>query len=185
VLENLGLVVIFTVTPIGIAYCIAAMMWIHARRCEREALYRSEAIKKVAEMQGTAPEPVLQLLREALGPPAQRFPTYPAAAAEYRREREAFYRAEMFKKLGELHGSGAVLDYLREEEELAAQRRGQGMMLGGLITMAVGAGVFVALMVTVKAGPAFVVGVAPFIVGLVLVAYALATGRRRNPRSIG
>src|SRR5207248_2634393 len=45
--------------------------WVNAQRREREAYYKSEAIKKIAEMQGAASEPVLALLREALKPPPE------------------------------------------------------------------------------------------------------------------
>jgi len=172
--EALSFMLIFTIMPVGIASCVAAIVWVIARQREREALYRSEAIKKVAEMQGATPEPVLQLLREALAPAQPSMPSYPAVAKEYRREREAFYRAEMFKKLGELQGSDAVLGYLREEEEIASRRRHHGMMLGGLITLVVGLGLMVGVRSTVPGG-VYLVAVTPILIGLVLIVYARAS----------
>jgi hypothetical protein len=38
--------------------------WASERRKEREAYYRSETIKKVAELQGTGSQSALEVLRE-------------------------------------------------------------------------------------------------------------------------
>src|SRR5262245_10427500 len=99
--------VVFLFLGVG-AVCLfsflAVASWTDARRREREAYYRSEAIKKLSEIQGTVSEPVLQLIREALTPVPDR-----AKASQimwdpkgYRREREAYYRNEMLTKFASM-----------------------------------------------------------------------------------
>ncbi len=60
-------------TALGWGICAIALFsylsisaWSKAQREEREAYFKNEAIKKIAEMQGAASEPVLQLLRQAV-----------------------------------------------------------------------------------------------------------------------
>src|SRR5262249_17009889 len=48
---------------------LAVSSWVNARRREREAYYKADAVKKIAEIQGTPSDPVLALLREALKEP--------------------------------------------------------------------------------------------------------------------
>jgi hypothetical protein len=90
-----------------------------------------------------------------------------------RREREAYYRSEAVKKLAETQGAGvpSVLDYLREEEMIAARRIHGGLRLGGLISMAVGIG----MMVLIRAhehDSAFLAGLIPLLIGVALLAYS-------------
>jgi hypothetical protein len=90
-----------------------------------------------------------------------------------RREREAYYRHETYKKLIEQPGgsSQAVLDLLRQEEDQAMRRRIEGLRLGGLITTAVGLGVSIFLYYLEPQKPIFVVGLIPLLIGLVLMVY--------------
>ena len=157
--------------------CIAVTSWVKNRRQERESYYRSEAIKKVAEMQGATPEPVLALLREALAPsPRDEGPNIWASPGAYIREREAFYRAETLKKLAESQGGGteAVLQYFREEERKAQRRIRGGLRLAGLITSAVGIGITVFLYVLqpIPDMPVYLAGLIPTLVGVALLAYS-------------
>ena len=90
-----------------------------------------------------------------------------------RREREAYYRSETLKKIAETQGGGgnAALEFLREEERKATRRRREGMKLGGLITMAVGASLMVFLWAEERSEPAYLVGLIPLLVGAALLGY--------------
>jgi hypothetical protein len=90
-------------------------------------------------------------------------------------ERLAMYRTELLKKLAEQQGDGArqVLAVLRQENLRRDAEKRHGLLLGGLITCAVG----VALMVLIfSVNPpevhAWTVGLFPFLVGAVLVLFA-------------
>ena len=86
-------------------------------------------------------------------------------AAERRREREAYYRSEMLKKIAESQTGGAAgaLELLREEEKIAARRRREGQKLGGLITAGVGRN---------DPEPAYLMGLIPLLIGVALMIYA-------------
>jgi hypothetical protein len=160
---------------VAIAVCsyLAVNSWLNNNRREREAYYKSEAIKKIAEMQGNAPESVLSLLREALVPPPD--PPNPlTVTGHWRKEREAYYRSEALKRLAESHGAGAeaMLQYLREEERKADRRKRAGLRLAGMITAGVGIGVTIFLYVLDPAQGVFLAGLIPTLVGLALVAFS-------------
>ena len=95
-------------------------------------------------------------------------------AESRRREREAYYRSEVLKKIAETQGSGApsALEMMREEERNAARRRREGHRLGGLITLGVGIGMAVFLRAIVRDEPAYLVGLIPGLVGVALLAYS-------------
>ena len=96
-------------------------------------------------------------------------------ATQRRKEREAYYRHEVEKRLvdkGEV--SAEQLLYFRtEEERIRWLRRREGLKLGGLITAAAGIGVVVALRF-VDAGELSIspIGWIPLGVGVVLLLYA-------------
>lgn len=171
--ENLGLVIIFLGG--GLAFCtfLSIAAWSNARRREREAFYRAEAIKKVAEMQGATPEPVLNLLREALKPPPE-----PASPWDPRiwnpRVREAAQQSEILTKMAETPGMGsqAGLEMMREEQRIKARRVREGLKLAGVITAAVGIGVFIFLQQLIPDMPVYLAGLIPILVGAALLAYA-------------
>jgi hypothetical protein len=93
-----------------------------------------------------------------------------------RQEREAYYRSETVKKIAETQGAGgtAALEFLREQEKIAAQHRREGQKLGGLITGAVGLGLMIMLrsMRDQDARAAFLVGMIPLLIGVALFGYA-------------
>ena len=98
-----------------------------------------------------------------------------ASWAEARRkEREAYYKSEIVKKMVESQasGGGSALEYLREEEKLATRRRVEGLKLGGMITFAVGIGLMIFLRAIDRSGPTYLVGMIPLLVGLVLWLFA-------------
>ncbi len=94
-----------------------------------------------------------------------------------RREREAYYKSEMLKKIAESSGEGAksALELVREQERNTSRRRLEGMKLGGLITAAVGIGVMALLHgIANDDGPVYLVGLIPLLVGLALLVYSFA-----------
>ena len=91
-----------------------------------------------------------------------------------RKEREAYYRSETLKKIAESSGDGAnsAMELLREQEKNAAKRRIEGVKLGGLITLAVGIGFMVFLHGVEHEEPAYLVGLIPLLIGVVMLTYA-------------
>lgn len=92
-----------------------------------------------------------------------------------RKERKAYYRSETIKKIAESQGGGsAALEYLREEDRLAARRAQEGMKAGGLVCAGVGIGLMAFLGALARdnhlAGA--LLGVIPFMVGIALLVYA-------------
>ena len=106
-------------------------------------------------------------------------------AGTRQQERKDFHRSEMLKKLAE-SGPAAVVEYLREEERLEERARVrqrdravEGTRLGGLILIAVGGMLAVALYQIVREVPVYLIGGIPFAIGVVLIAAPLL-GRRRE-----
>jgi len=166
---ELAMALAWGIAAIALFTFLSIAAWTSAQRKEREAFYKSEAIKKLAEMQGTTPEPVLQMLRETMS--AWKDQPSPANMGPY--QAKVYYRAETIKKLAEMQGAGAesVLSVLREEERVSARRTREGLKLGGFITCAVGLGLLVTLRGIVPDMPVYLVGLIPGLVGLVLLAY--------------
>jgi peptidoglycan/LPS O-acetylase OafA/YrhL len=99
-------------------------------------------------------------------------------------ERKDFYRTEMLKKLAE-SGQGAVLEYLREEERQEDRRRAEqrgreseGNRLVGLILLAVGSTMAIAMYYVVRELPVYLFGLIPASIGVVFLFMSLAGGRR-------
>ena len=95
-----------------------------------------------------------------------------------RREREALYRSETIKKISETQGAGSALEFLREEERLAARRNREGQRLGGLVTAAVGVALMVMLAALDRKEPAYLVGLIPLLVGAALLVYSYVLAPR-------
>jgi Domain of unknown function (DUF6249) len=104
------------------------------------------------------------------------FVSIAAWADARRKEREAYYKSETFKKVAETQGAGgsAALEYLREEDRIATRRAREGQKLGGLISMSVGVGLMLFLWgVTGRDEKGvYLVGAIPFLVGIALSANA-------------
>ena len=95
-----------------------------------------------------------------------------AWAGTRHQERKDFYRSEVHRKLAE-SGPGAVVEYLREEEKQeerrqAEQRRRErdGSLLIGLILVAVGGTMAIAMYFVVRELPVFLFGLIPGGIGL-------------------
>jgi len=89
-------------------------------------------------------------------------------------EREAYYKAEMLKKIAEIGGErNPAIEYLREQERIASAKRLGGYKIGGLINVGVGIAVMLLLHGLVRSVPVYLTGTIPLFVGLALLAYAL------------
>jgi len=92
-----------------------------------------------------------------------------------RREREAYYRSEVVKKLSEMPGD-AALALLREQEHNATRRQREGLRLSGLVTAAVGIGLMIFLRALMPDAPIYLVSLIPLLIGaaFLLHSYVLA-----------
>ena len=170
--ENLAMALGWGVAAIAFFSYLGVRAWVNAQRREREAYYRSEAIKKIAEMREAPPEQVLSALHEALKP-APESPSPMGAFMTPAQARE-FYKGETLKRIAEMKGSDAegVLAVMREDERRSARRTREGLKLGGLICAAVGVGVVVFLHALLPDVPVYLAGLIPLLVGAALLAYA-------------
>ncbi len=88
-------------------------------------------------------------------------------------EREAYYKAEMMKKIAEVGGeNNPALEYLREQERIAAAKRLGGIKLGGLVTSGLGLGNMIFLRALLHGQPIYLSGTIFLFIGLALLAYA-------------
>jgi hypothetical protein len=148
---------------------LSVKAWINARRMEREAFYRIEALKKFIELQGNVPDPVLETLRYAIEEKS-RPPKWPY---DYTREREAYYRSDTLKRIAALpEGAAAVLEYLRHDDNRADRKRGESSKLRGMVIAAAGAGIMVFGLLVRGWDELLLVGFIPVLVGTVLLVHA-------------
>jgi hypothetical protein len=91
-----------------------------------------------------------------------------------RREREAYYRSEVLKKLAESgpEGSSAALEMFREQQRAADRNRVEFQRLGGLILAAVGVGVMALLKGVARHEAAWLAGLIPALMGAALLIYS-------------
>ena len=89
-----------------------------------------------------------------------------------RREREAFYKSDMLKKLAESQagGAGAALELLREQQRYSEISKRDGLRIGGLVTMAVGVGLMIFLYELLSGSQVYLCGLIPLLVGVALSA---------------
>jgi len=92
-----------------------------------------------------------------------------------RKEREAFYKADTFRRMAEASGEGAkaAVELLREEERIKARKTREGMKIGGLTNLAVGIALMIFLRALVGNEPVYLVGLIPGLIGVALLTYAL------------
>jgi hypothetical protein len=98
-----------------------------------------------------------------------------------RREREAFYRSEVLKKLAEAgpDGSSAALEMFREQQRAAVKNRLESQRLSGLILAAVGLGLMPLLKGVASHESAWLSGLIPTLVGAVLLVYSYGLAPRQ------
>jgi len=90
-----------------------------------------------------------------------------------RKEREAFYKAETFRRLTESSSEGAkaALDLMREQDQQQRIKTREGMKIGGVINFAVGIALVIFLRALVKDEPVYLCGLIPGFIGLAMLAY--------------
>lgn len=86
------------------------------------------------------------------------------------KEREAFYRAETLRRITEASGEGAkaALELMKEDSRMERIKKFEGLKLGGLICIAVGAASMVFL--RFEGGP-YMAGLVPAFIGVALLVY--------------
>lgn len=98
-----------------------------------------------------------------------------------RKEREAYYKSEMMRRIAESTTDGAktALELLREESRLTERRRLEGMKAGGLITTGVGLAllVFFRTLMGVGGDSPWLVGLIPTMVGVAMLVYVFVLAK--------
>ncbi len=107
------------------------------------------------------------------------FVTVAVWAEHRRREREAFYRSEVLKKLAESTGEQArqVIELMREQERNEERKSREGGRLAGWITTGVGIGLG-AMFAALAPGKVWGLGLIPLFIGLALLFYNYVMARR-------
>lgn len=92
-----------------------------------------------------------------------------------RKEREAFYQAETFRRLAESSGDGAkaAIELMRDQTRQERLKKREGMKVGGLVNIGVGAGLCIFLRVLTGPHGPWLVGLLPGFIGVALLAYVL------------
>ena len=109
------------------------------------------------------------------------FVSIKAWAEQRRKEREAFYRSEVLKKLAESTGEQAqqVLDLMREQDRAKDRHRRSGLKLGGLIVTGVGIGLIgMFALITPNENHEWAIGLIPLLIGLAMLLYSYVLGPR-------
>jgi hypothetical protein len=93
-----------------------------------------------------------------------------------RKEREAFYKAETFRRLAESSGEGAkaAVELLREEERIKQVKVREGLKIAGLINVGVGIGLVIflhALLSNTNDHAVYLCGLIPGLVGAAMLVY--------------
>ena len=94
-------------------------------------------------------------------------------AGAKQKEREAFYRNELLKKVIDSPGGStqSVMEMVRQQERDARIRRREGLKLGGLILIAAGIGLTALLAMFERNEPAWAVGILPTLIGIAIFLY--------------
>jgi len=97
------------------------------------------------------------------------------------KEREAFYKAETIRRVVEASGDGAkaAMELLRAESQIESQKKREGMKIGGVICIAVGAAmvIFLRVMTATDPGAPYLVGLIPGFIGVAMLVYVYALAR--------
>jgi peptidoglycan/LPS O-acetylase OafA/YrhL len=172
----------FTLIIIALCSYFAVRAWVRARQKEREAFYRAEAVKKIAEMQGNVPESVLSLLRAAIQPSQ---PLRLRFGSGVELLHPAYHRSYIVRTLAELPdgGAAAVTEFIRQEDAREARQRLEFSKFGGLVTVGGGIGLLIFLLFYNGAEPLYLVGLIPILVGAAFLIYAFWA--RTTPKAEG
>ena len=92
-----------------------------------------------------------------------------------RKEREAFYKADTFRRLAEssTDSAKAAIELLREQSRQEQIKRREGMKIGGVITLSVGVAlvIFLRAMTIGEAGAPYLCGLIPALIGVAMLVY--------------
>ena len=90
------------------------------------------------------------------------------------KEREAFYKAETFRRVAEApaeRGTSAV-ELLREEERIKNIKRREGLKMAGIINVGIGVGLIIFLRALIGADvPVYLCGLLPLFIGAAMIVY--------------
>jgi hypothetical protein len=106
-------------------------------------------------------------------------------ASQRRKERESLYYHETVRKIAEMHGAQAVIEYMRETDKLKTRRVGNGLRLGGIVAICGGAALTLFLWAAVYMpsgghGSIYLVaGLIPVLVGIGLLVYSGVRAKER------
>jgi hypothetical protein len=98
-----------------------------------------------------------------------------------RKEREAFYKAETFRRIAESSGEGAkaAVEMLREQDRQKRIHAREGMKVGGLVNIGVGLALCIFLRSLGGTGSPYLCGLIPGFIGVALLTYALFLAPRQ------
>jgi len=90
-----------------------------------------------------------------------------------RKEREAYYRSEMIRRITEASGEGAnaARELLFAEERVRQMKRIEGLKIGGLVNVGIGIGLTAMLWTLLGPRGPYMVGLIPFLIGIALLVY--------------
>ncbi len=98
-----------------------------------------------------------------------------------RKEREAFYKAETFRRVAEAPGEGAkaAMELMREEGRQKQIKTLEGLKIGGLVNVGVGIGLTIFMRSLIGGGhdSPWLVGLIPGMVGVAMLVYVFALAR--------
>lgn len=109
------------------------------------------------------------------------FITVSTWAEQRRKEREAFYRSEVLKKLADSTGTQAqqVLEMMREQDRRLEQRSREKKKLVGLILTGTGLGLCLMFALTTpNQNHEWAIGLIPLLIGLAMLLYAYVLAPR-------
>jgi hypothetical protein len=91
-----------------------------------------------------------------------------------RRERVAYYKNDMLKKVAQARSSevASVLEVLREQDRIDQRRLRESIKLSGLVTSAAGIGLLVFLWAFEQGRPVYLCGLIPLLGGFALLMYS-------------
>jgi hypothetical protein len=90
-----------------------------------------------------------------------------------RQEREAFYKAETFRRVAEATGEGAraALELIRDEERFRRIKSREGLKIGGVINICVGVSLVIFLRSLGGASSPYLCGLIPGFIGVGMLIY--------------
>ena len=91
-----------------------------------------------------------------------------------RRERVAYYKNDMLKKVAEARSAevASLLEVLREQDRIDERRLRESIKLSGLVTSAAGIGLLVFLWAFERERPVYLCGLIPLLSGVALLMYS-------------